>query len=585
MTNQTPSNKVPAWVENFRSKYTSGVAHAFILHFNVRDYVIPGVTLKNYLARLLAERQIVLFYDRSAGITFATPQMEKTFKQVLGLDAKPANQPDPTFAALLGGGQPQGDQPLPRNPADALPLIDKLLRLSDENNRLAAVVVDYAESLVPNADVSAMGPDDRTNLITVSKWGADPAIAAAGNPIFLVTNNLSDVNPAIRAASSKFEAVELNLPDRDARMEFITRSYAQKSFTWAVTPECLANQTAGLSLVHIEDIFLRAEQENGLTLELVKDRKDSIISSEFADVIELTDPRFGFEMVGGLDHVKRFFQNSVIRPMRENRFNRVPMGVLMTGPAGTGKSIVAEAVAFEAGVNAVTLNLAKIFGQYVGQSERNLDKALRVIESLTPAIVFMDEIDQSVSRNTGGGDSGVSSRIFKRLLEFMSDTGHRGKVVFLAATNRPDLMDAALRRPGRFDKKIPFLIPNDAERVAIAQVMGRRYGLALSLDVNDPAVKNTDGWTGAELEAAVIKANELVEDEDLTPAGAFEAATRRLSPSTADIEFMTALAISECNDADLLPDSYKNQLKDRKALEDKVNALRPADEKRTRREL
>ena len=142
----------------------------------------------------------------------------------------------------------------------------------------------------------------------------------------------------------------------------------------------------------------------------------------------------------------------------------------MTGPAGTGKSAVAEAVAHEAGVNAVVLNLARILGQYVGNSERNLEKALQAIKSLAPTIVFIDEIDQSVSRG-GSGDSGVSNRIFKRLLEFMSDTGNRGQVLFLAATNRPDLLDAALRRPGRFDKKIPFLIPDESERAAIIQVM------------------------------------------------------------------------------------------------------------------
>ena len=203
------------------------------------------------------------------------------------------------------------------------------------------------------------------------------------------------------------------------------------------------------------------------------------------------------------------------------------MGVLMTGPAGTGKSAVAQAVAKESGVNAVSLNLARILGQYVGNSERNLEKALRAIKSLAPTIVFIDEIDQSVSRG-GSGDSGVSSRIFKRLLEFMSDTGNRGQVVFLAATNRPDLMDAALRRPGRFDKKIPFLIPDAEERLAIFQVMAAKYEMAGKPSA--AAIDSTEGWTGAEIEAAVVKAAELIDDEDLLPEDAITAATQRLSP-------------------------------------------------------
>jgi hypothetical protein len=125
----------------------------------------------------------------------------------------------------------------------------------------------------------------------------------------------------------------------------------------------------------------------------------------------------------------------------------------MTGPAGTGKTAMAEAVAKEAGINCVILNPARIFGKYVGDTERNLDRALYAILAMAPVLVFIDEIDQSVSRGASG-DSGVSNRFFKRLMEFMSDTSHRGKVVFLAASNRPDLMDPALRRPGRFDKLV-----------------------------------------------------------------------------------------------------------------------------------
>ncbi len=175
----------------------------------------------------------------------------------------------------------------------------------------------------------------------------------------------------------------------------------------------------------------------------MRERKQDIIASEYAAVLEILEPSFGWEAIGGLEHVKRFFHRSVILPMAQANTRRIPMGVLMTGPAGTGKSVVAEAVAREAGVNAVVLNLARILGQYVGNSERNLEKALQAIKSLAPTIVFIDEIDQSVSRG-GSGDSGVSSRIFKRLLEFMSDTGNRGQV---ALSGRHQPSRSARRRP------------------------------------------------------------------------------------------------------------------------------------------
>ncbi|MFQ5614730.1 MAG: AAA family ATPase, partial [Anaerolineae bacterium] len=121
--------------------------------------------------------------------------------------------------------------------------------------------------------------------------------------------------------------------------------------------ETVANATAGLSLLHVEDILLRAEATGSLTHDLIWERKRDIIRTEFGDVLEIIEPRFGFDDIGGLQHVKDFFTRSVVRPLREGRKGRVPMGVLMSGPAGTGKSIVAEAVAKEAGVNAVHLRI------------------------------------------------------------------------------------------------------------------------------------------------------------------------------------------------------------------------------------
>lgn len=588
--NGTTSNgaavtSLPSWVEPLSVKYISGVAHSFILHFNVNDVIAPGVTLPKYLLKLLMGSpdsplmDVIVYYDRARGIQFPLPSMKQRFVDVLGL-AEKDQEADAMLSAItkslgtsnikIGDKDLRDDVELPRQPGQALPLIDRLLHT---NKLRSAVVVFAAETIVPEADVAVMSPEDRTNLVTISTWGNDPEIAKTGNIIVLVTGNLTDIHSQVRAASSKFESILVDLPDYDRRLAFIRELAAKYDFDWQMTREQLANLSAGLSLVHIHDIVLRAAQQKSLTHELVKERKDDILASEFGEVIEVMEPRFGFEAIGGLDHVKSFFSRSVIKPLREGNRERAPMGVLMTGPAGTGKSAMAEAVAKEAGVNAVSLNLAKIFGQYVGNSERNLEKALRAIKSLAPAIVFIDEIDQSVRRGEGG-DSGVSNRIFKRLLEFMSDTGNRGRIVFLAATNRPDLLDAALRRPGRFDRKIPFLVPSDQEREHIVKVMALRYGLGLA-DVPAAVVANTQRWTGAELEAATVKAIELVYDEDLTPAQAMVEATRRLSPSTADIDFMTMIAIRECNDLDLLPESYRALLVDRSALDAKIEEAKP----------
>jgi len=582
-----PRFPTPAWAQEVMEKYGSGVAHAFVLHFDIHDYAVPGVPFTGYLAQMLAGRQVVAVYSRDRGVTFPLETMRERFVEILELGSGQQQEADPAarlsardeaLAALqslgvapAGGGTVldrtvQGTD-LPRAPADALPLLGQLLRAGGPEDKLAAVVIEEAQTVVPDADVAAMSPADRDVLVAVSRWGRDAGVVAAGNPIFLITPSLSALNPAVRAASSKWEAVKVSLPGPEERLAFVEWYLEERpdTFAWpeAMTAQNLANVTAGLSLVHLEDILLRAEAEGELRPDMVRERKEAIIRSEYGDVLEVMEPRFGFDDVGGLEHVKEFFTRSVIRPMREGRTRRVPQGVLLTGPAGCGKSIIAEAIAREAGINAVRLRIGgQIASKWQGEGERNLEKALAAIEGMVPALVVIDEIDQAISRGDGAGGSQQDRRIFQRLLEWMSDTGHRGKATVLGITNRPDLMDAALRRPGRFDKKIPFLIPDEEERKAVFAVMSRRYGLQVE-HIPDECVTATDGWTGAEIEAATVKAVELVEDEDLEPSEALVQAVQRIRPSTTDIEFMSLLALREVDDVDLLPPRHRALLENR----------------------
>jgi SpoVK/Ycf46/Vps4 family AAA+-type ATPase len=259
--------------------------------------------------------------------------------------------------------------------------------------------------------------------------------------------------------------------------------------------------------------------------------------------------------------------------MREGNAARVPMGVLLLGPPGTGKTLLAEAVAKESGINCCSLDVGRLLGSYVGESEKNLERALECVRALAPTIVIVDELDQSGLSRTAGGDSGVSNRIFRRLLEVMSDPANRGRILWLGLSNRPDLLDAALKRPGRFDKKIPILAPEAGEREAIFRVMLAKYGIPCRVEDWSEAVAATEGWTGAEIEALVLKAYEVAQDAPVTKDH-LRAALERYFPTTQSIEEMTTLAIAECNDADLLPPKYRERLKDRRREEKPQVAVR-----------
>lgn len=182
----------------------------------------------------------------------------------------------------------------------------------------------------------------------------------------------------------------------------------------------------------------------------------------------------------------------------------IPMGILFLGPPGTGKTLIAKAFAKMCNTNFVILGDFR--SMWVGQSERNLSKALELIRSLSPVIVFMDEIDQSEGSRGESGDSGVGKRIFSKLLQFMSDTSLRGKVLWIAASNRPDLIDAALKRAGRFDMTIPFFLPGPEERQKIFEIHLKNEAIDYSnitASIWSELVQQTRGFTGAEIEVLV----------------------------------------------------------------------------------
>ncbi|OPZ93075.1 MAG: ATP-dependent zinc metalloprotease FtsH [Firmicutes bacterium ADurb.Bin419] len=214
--------------------------------------------------------------------------------------------------------------------------------------------------------------------------------------------------------------------------------------------------------------------------------------------------------------------------------------------------------------------MSRILGQYVGESEKNFKKCLLGAQSQQPVIVFVDEIDTAFRRGDGN-DSGVSRNIFSEFLQFTSNTNNRGKVIFIAATNRPDLLDAALKRAGRFDKKIPILLPEVEDRAQIFKIMIKKFGFDTDIEDFLPFAQKTENYTGAEIETVVRKAYEIANEDDVEgtvlSAAILNEAITRCRPSTQQVEYMTKLAVKECDDKDLLPEKYQKLLDDRSNLD------------------
>src|SRR6185295_8093691 len=160
--------------------------------------------------------------------------------------------------------------------------------------------------------------------------------------------------------------------------------------------------------------------------------------------------------------------------------NRCPMGMLFTGPMGTGKTFVAEAFVKETGLTAIKLKNFR--SKWVGATEGNLERILSVVQALGQVIVIVDEGDRAFGNQEGDGDGGTSSRVMARLKEFMSDTSNRGRVLFILMTNRPDKLYIDIKRAGRLDRKMPFLYPQTAEEVeTVLQAQIRKHKLQTDL--------------------------------------------------------------------------------------------------------
>jgi SpoVK/Ycf46/Vps4 family AAA+-type ATPase len=238
------------------------------------------------------------------------------------------------------------------------------------------------------------------------------------------------------------------------------------------------------------------------------------------------------------------------------------MGIVLMGPPGTGKSYLAECFAKECGM--LCVRFRPLRQMYVGQSERNQEKAFSAIRALAPVIVMVDESDQAEggSRDQGSGDSGVTERMRGSAFAFWGDPSLRGKVLRIDITNRVDLIDAAMRRSGRTDVKIPILMPDEDARRQIFEVVVRKHKLASAITDFRPFAARTPGFTGSDIELAVTTAWRFAL-RDNAPALAdshLTAALDDLIPAAKDqaaIDRMTLLALDECRNKRLLPRNHE----------------------------
>jgi len=587
-----PEKTLPAWAEDLRRRYVRGEASVFVLHGNVYDAVISGgetLSITEFLGNTLLQetKDTVVVYNVATGVRFL-----KRAKGVDHLD----------------------DLLLPEDKTRALAAIERLLIASTKT----AVILEYAEALAPAGDPNFQSESDRGAVVTLHRWSFLPEIEHTDNIVILVSENLTDLSSKL-ISNPKVAVVEVPMPDRDTRRAAALIADNQLSDKEA---DRYAEITAGLKAIQIISILTpapRSESEaaereefiahllggsdakerakklaaltSGLGQDeivkllapgaqpvekavadrgdrarqevdrLIASRKREILERECFGLIEFVVPAFGFEVVGGMDEVKKDLL-VIAGSIRDGQTARVPMGILFTGPMGTGKTFVAEAFARECGLT--TIKLKNFRSKWVGATEGNLEKILNVIRAIGQVVVIVDEGDRAFGNTDGDGDGGTSSRVIARIKEFMSDTSNRGRILFLVMTNRPDKLDVDLKRAGRLDRKIPFLYsqtPEEVENIARAVVRKNRINTDVDFtSIRDAFSKKLVGYSNADVEAVILMANDDAARDSSTTVSAdqFVAAAADYFPSrdTELLEYMELLAVFESSSRRLLPEKY-----------------------------
>ncbi len=611
LTQTIPKDSLPVWfVNSIMDPLESGASSVFIIHGDISCLVPnfdpatssekPYIKFREFWRKILSDENMVIFYNIASGISFLRPEMETEFKKAAEL-TEPAEPTDNPIAAARADLASQRE--LPTEPDVCLGLIEKVLR--KETN--VSVIVNSVHFIAPASGGGvSLSPSDRINIERLRNWSQSETVRTNKNMVILLTEQASKISPELRIGGNEIELVHIAKPTEDERRQFISlktegtpeqtevitrkkildtklrkavkasdRNYLIKEAEklnrtignfpelYMVSDDLDANSftiaTQGLSLNQIQEILIQSKRTGiPLTLEIVKEKKYKLLSNEYSDVMEVVNASKGLEDIGGMQHLKDYFR-AILKAIKSGDVRLVPMGITLMGPPGTGKTAFVEALAMEAGFHFIKIK--NVRSMWVGESEARMEKLINGLWSLVPVVVMNDEADLGeANRDAPKGDSGVSERLMREWMTFLSNPKIRGKVIVINCTNRPDRMDAALKRSGRSDERILLPMPSLTEIPAIFEVMFKRYGIKTPITDFTKYAGLVDGYSGSDIEKISLSSLKFAsvpgdESEVVVDDKALRKSISDFIPSAsqADIDYMTLVGLLSSSSRKLLP--------------------------------
>ena len=410
-----------------------------------------------------------------------------------------------------------------------------LRKLFDDATKQAPsiIFIDEIDSIAPKRE-DLGGEHQVERRVVAQLLSLMDGLKTRGQVIVIAATNIPNaLDPALRRPGRFDREIAIPIPDRHGRLAILEIYTRGMPLAKDVDLSNLANITHGFVGADLEALCREAAMicirrilpeidfaqatipyESLQKLELGKDDfvaalrdvEPSALREVFVEV-----PNTTWDDVGGLEQPKRLLRELLEWPQQYGDLFKEagvkPLkGVLLCGPPGCGKTLLAKAAASATQVNFISVKGPALMSKYIGESERAVREVFHKAKQASPCLVFFDEIDALVPRRgSGASDAGVSERVVGQFLAELDGVEKLSGVLVLAATNRPDMVDPALLRPGRFDVVVDIPIPNEAERLAILQVQVRNKPIAKKLRLEELAAV-TQGLTGADLEAICNRA-------------------------------------------------------------------------------
>ncbi|HUP61377.1 MAG TPA: AAA family ATPase [Thermoanaerobaculia bacterium] len=554
---------IPAWAQKLISLYESHAANQFLLYGNVNDQFLLGAKTPKEAGPTSAAGRAGLgsLYE------FLTRVMLPRFDVVLSYDLGNGVRIDKGGEIVQRWPAYKESQELPRAPRAATEWLTRFFRYAANLARLGQESFQIgfymkAAHLVAPALPGALNYDLSALALLMRDWATDDHLARHSLVTFLIADNLHDLHPLL-VTNPRSAAIEVPLPSteelRDS-LELLAREHATALSEFSSTLDTLAHQLTGTTLTSIENLLrTRTHAKEPLHAnDLVAMRKE-LVEKDSAGLIEFIESKRTLDDFHAQEKLKTWLRQD-IKLWHMNDLQALPMGYLLCGPVGTGKTYLVECLAGEAGVPVVKLKNFR--DKWVGSTEGNLEKIFRLLKGLGRCFVFIDEADQALGkRDAGTSDSGLSGRIYGMFAEQMSNPANRGRIVWILASSRPDLIEVDLKRPGRLDVKIPiFPATTASEGFTLIRALAKRRGIELQetdFASVEPLIPQL--LTPGAAESIAVKLYRAVRTEGLSPVDALrDTLDGYQNPVPPDVmEFQISLAAREASDGDFVPEPFR----------------------------